>query len=75
MRRLTESSFREKPGIEPATPGLQDIGLSFTPWRLHKLLNPFILKWSVAFSYVLVKLFVIRIHIAILNMTLFFCLW
>ena len=24
----------EKPGIEPATPGLQDIGLSPTPWRL-----------------------------------------
>ena len=26
----------EKPGIEPATPGLQDIGLSSTPRRLHK---------------------------------------
>ena len=26
----------EKPGIEPATPGLQDIGLSPTPWRLFK---------------------------------------
>ena len=25
---------REKPGIEPATPGLQDIGLSPTPRRL-----------------------------------------
>ena len=25
----------EKQGIEPATPGLQDIGLSPTPWRLH----------------------------------------
>ena len=25
----------EKPGIEPATPGLQDIGLSPTPWRLQ----------------------------------------
>ena len=24
----------EKPGIEPATPGLQDIGLSPIPWRL-----------------------------------------
>ena len=24
----------EKPGIEPATPGLQDIGLSHTPRRL-----------------------------------------
>ena len=26
----------EKPGIEPAIPGLQDIGLSTTPWRLHR---------------------------------------
>ena len=26
----------EKPGIEPATPGLQDIGLSPTPRRLYK---------------------------------------
>ena len=25
----------EKLGIEPANPGLQDIGLSPTPWRLH----------------------------------------
>ena len=25
----------EKPGIEPATPGLQDIGLSLTPRRLR----------------------------------------
>ena len=24
----------EKPGIEPAIPGLQDLGLSPTPWRL-----------------------------------------
>ena len=30
-----ESGFMEKPGIEPATPGLQDIGLSPTPRRLH----------------------------------------
>ena len=30
----TESGFMEKPGIEPATPGLQDIGLSPTPrWQ------------------------------------------
>ena len=28
----------EKPGIEPATPGLQDIGLSPTPRRLHTML-------------------------------------
>ena len=28
---LTESGFMEKPGIEPATPGLQGIGLSPTP--------------------------------------------
>ena len=27
----TESGFMEKPGIEPATPGLQGIGLSSTP--------------------------------------------
>ena len=31
----TESGFMEKPGIEPETPGLQDIGLSPTPRRLH----------------------------------------
>ena len=30
---LTESGFMEKPGIEPATPGLQDIG---TPQRLRQ---------------------------------------
>ena len=33
----TESGFIEKPGIEPATPGLQDIGLSPTPRRLPSL--------------------------------------
>ena len=31
----TESGFVEKPGIEPTTHGLQDIGLSPTPRRLH----------------------------------------
>ena len=31
---LTESGFIEKPGIEPAAPGLQDIGLSPTSGRL-----------------------------------------
>ena len=31
----TESGFMQKPGIEPATPGLKDIGLSPTPRRLH----------------------------------------
>ena len=31
----TESGFMEKQGIEPATPGLQDTGLSPTPLRLH----------------------------------------
>ena len=31
----TESDFMEKLGIQPATPGLQDIGLSPTPRRLH----------------------------------------
>ena len=30
----TKSGFMEKPGIEPATRGLQDIGLSLTPQRL-----------------------------------------
>ena len=30
----------EKPGIEPATPGLQDIGLSPTPRRLPKFTIP-----------------------------------
>ena len=34
-QRLTESGFMEEPGIEPATPGLQDIGLSPTPRRLQ----------------------------------------
>ena len=34
-RRLTESGFMEKSGIEPATTGLKDIGLSPTPRRLH----------------------------------------
>ena len=34
-QRLTESGFVEQPGIEPATHGLQDIGLSPTPRRLH----------------------------------------
>ena len=29
----TESGFMEKPGIEPATPGLHNIGLSPTPRR------------------------------------------
>ena len=32
--KATESGFMEKPGIEPAIPGLQDIGLSPTPRRL-----------------------------------------
>ena len=27
-QRLIQSGFMEKPGIEPATPGLQDIGLT-----------------------------------------------
>ena len=35
-----------KPGIEPATPGLQDIGLSPTPRRLRKWFNGTILKLS-----------------------------
>ena len=36
-QRLTESGLMEKPGIKPATSGLQGIGLSPTPRRL--LLN------------------------------------
>ena len=37
----TESGFIEKPGIEPATLGLQDIGLTlhhggFTPWLIKQ---------------------------------------
>ena len=30
----------EKPGIKPATPGLQDIGLSPTPRRLLRVVSP-----------------------------------
>ena len=33
----SHSTYWEKPGIEPATPGLQDIGLSSTPRRLRVL--------------------------------------
>ena len=32
---LSESGFMKKPGIKPATPGLQDIGLSPTPRQLQ----------------------------------------
>ena len=35
----TECGFMEKPGIEPATPGLQGIDLSPTPLRLHLLIS------------------------------------
>ena len=39
----------EKPGIEPATPGLQDIGLSPTPRRLlHSPSNIFLWPCSLA---------------------------
>ena len=41
--RLTKSGFMEKPGIEPETPGLQDIGLSPTPQRLLKKVFVFFL--------------------------------
>ena len=34
IQRLTKSGSMEKPGIKPATPGLQGIGLSPTPRRL-----------------------------------------
>ena len=33
-RLKSHQTDREKPGFEPATPGLQDIGLSPTPRRL-----------------------------------------
>ena len=33
-QRLTESGFMEKPGIKPATPGLQGTALTTTPRRL-----------------------------------------
>ena len=36
--------FMQKPGVEPTTPGLQDIGLSPTPQRLHNLKLGFFLK-------------------------------
>ena len=41
-QKLTESGFMEKPGIEPATPGLQDIGLSPTPRRLLIIRKDFV---------------------------------
>ena len=44
-QRLTESGFMEKPGIEPATPGLKDIGLSPTPRRLLVLTTFLWLSW------------------------------
>ena len=34
-RRLNRNGFMVKPRIEPVIPGLQDIGLSYTPLRLH----------------------------------------
>ena len=34
IQRLTQIGFMEKLGIDPATPGLQDIGLSPTPRQL-----------------------------------------
>ena len=40
-QRLTVSGFMEKTGIEPATPGLQDIGLPPTPRRLLRAMNPY----------------------------------
>ena len=40
-RRLTQSRFMEKPGIQHATPGVQDIGLSSTPRRLQMKVGSF----------------------------------
>ena len=34
-QRLTESGFMEKPGIEPATPGLQGIALIHYVKKIH----------------------------------------
>ena len=34
----TKSGFMVKPGVEPVTAGLKDIGLSPTPQRLHDLI-------------------------------------
>ena len=36
MTVTPDSGFMEKPGIKPAAPVLQDIGLSPTPRRLKK---------------------------------------
>ena len=47
----------EKPGIEPATPGLQEIGLSPTPWRLHILLQGQSLLLTQSLMYFKVLLF------------------
>ena len=41
-RRLAESGFMEKLGIEPVTPGLQGIRLSPTPWRQWVRLGAFL---------------------------------
>ena len=41
-QRLTESGFMERPGFEPATPGLQDIGLSPTPRQLLSAPNAWV---------------------------------
>ena len=38
-QRLTKSRFMEKPEIEPATPGLQDIGLFPIPRHLQGLVK------------------------------------
>ena len=48
----TESGFMEKPGIEPATPGLQDIGLSHTPRRPKKYTIPwrlYLILWQLLY--------------------------
>ena len=52
----------EKPGIEPATPGLQDIGLSPTPRRL--LLNPNICSGPSGYSKVLFSTQTYRLEIS-----------
>ena len=46
-RRLTESGFMEKPGIEPATPGLQGIALIHYTTGASYLLIPMPKKYTI----------------------------
>ena len=44
-QRLTESGFMEKPGIEPATPGLQDRFMPYTTAAFRGLLVESTKQW------------------------------